>query len=223
MFKNLFDKFDDFDGEKVMEVVNLVWNNRERIIDLVERLPELLSETGDNIEAAGTSAVKASVFLAGGGKDEMNAGDLSAMAADALDRCYKELRTVSRAMDKIGGEIDDIRIPRIEPTYTKIGRIKVINGIDIGEHPIVDNAADRLKDGSDRIQEIGNDLKTVAKNLRQLGVSLTDTGSDLNSVGLKLQQSGQTLRSFADLDTSKGRSTNDNRPQAGSQFPIDIG
>ena len=215
MFKNIFDKFDDFDADKVVEVVNLVWNNRERIMDLVERLPELLRETGDNIESAGESAVKASNFLAGGGRNKMSAGDISDVAADALERCYTELRTVSKAMDKIGREIDDIRIPRVQPKFTKIGRIKVINGIDIGEYPFVDNAADRLKDGSDRIAEIGKDLKMVATNLRQLGVSLTDTGGDLNNVGLKLQQSGKTLRSFAgDSGKSSGRR---------KQFPIDIG
>ena len=44
MFGRLFDAMDDFDTKKVMEVVNLVWDNREQIMDLIERLPELLPE-----------------------------------------------------------------------------------------------------------------------------------------------------------------------------------
>ena len=219
MFKNLFDKFDDFDANKVMEVVNLVWNNRDRIMDLVERLPELLRETGDNIESAGASAVKASAFLVGGGRNKMSAGDLSEMAADALDRCYSELRTVARAMDKIGEEIDDIRIPSFRAKHTKIAGVRVISGFDIGENPMVDNAAGRLKDGSDRIDAIGKDLRTVAKNLRHLGTALTDTGGDLHNVGLKLQNSGKTLRSFADMSGGNA----DPQQFGGNRFPLDIG
>ena len=202
MFDKVFDRFGDFDFEKAIKVVDLVWDNRDKIMDLIERLPEMLSETGESMEAAGASAVKASNFLTGS-DDSPGARELSNLAAEALDRCYSELRSVARVMDKLGNEIDDIRIPSIKPEYTEIANIRVIKGIDFGESQLVDNAAERLKGGSDRLDEIGKDLRNVAVQLRKLGRGLTDTGDDLNKVGVKLAQSGTTLRSYSGVVAPK--------------------
>lgn len=200
MFKKIFDNFDDLDMEKLLEVVNLVWNNRDKIMDLVEKLPGLLEETGNTIESAGESAVNASVFLTGGKDDTPSAGELSEMAAKALDSCYREIRSAARIMDHFGKELDDIRIPSLEPKYVEVMGMDVIGGLDFGESQLFDNAADRLKSGSDRLDEIGSDLRNVAKHLRNLGGALTDTGKDLNNVGVKLTQSGQTLRTLGNLN-----------------------
>jgi hypothetical protein len=199
MFDKLFDRFEDFDVEKVVEVVNLVWNNRERFLELIDSLPKLLKETGESIESAGESAMKASVFLSGGKAGALSAGDLSEIAATALERCYKELKAAAKVMDSIGGELDDIRIPRLKPKYMELMGHKLIGGLDIGEEGLFDNAAGRLKHGSDRLDAIGTDLRLVASNLRDLGGVLTDTGKDLNDVGVQLKQSGGTLRSLSKL------------------------
>ncbi|MCP5097779.1 MAG: hypothetical protein GY943_19705 [Chloroflexi bacterium] len=199
MFDKLFDKFDDFDMEKVMEVVNLVWNNREKFIDLIENLPKLLRETGESIESAGASAMKASSFLAGGDNDAPSAGDISEIAATALERCYRELRSAAKVMDSVGKELDAVRIPSVKPKYMEVMGHKLIGGLDIGEDGLFDNVADRLTDGSDRLDAIGKDLRLVAGNLRDLGGVLTDTGKDLNDVGVQLKQSGGTLRSLSNL------------------------
>ncbi len=197
MFNRMFDMLDDFDTKKVMEVVNLVWNNRERFIDLIENLPDLLRNTGDSIESAGQSAVKASLFLTGGDNDGMaSARQISDLAANALERCNRELRSVAKTMDGLGQEIDDVQLPTMQPTYTEIMGINVISGVEMDEYPMPDNAATRLKEGSDRIQEIGKDLEKVAQYLRQLGGALTETGGDLNNVGVQLKQSGNMLRSM---------------------------
>jgi len=199
MFNKLFDKFDDFDVEKVVEVVNLVWNNREKFIDLIENLPKLLQTTGDSIESAGDSAMKASLFLSGDSKGSPSAGKISELAANSLESCLDEISAAAHIMEKIGQELDDIRIPSIRPKYTELMGNKIISGLDIGEEGIMDKAADRLKDGSDRMDNIGKQLKLVAGNLRELGGVLTDTGKDLNNVGVQLKQSGGTLRSLGDL------------------------
>ncbi len=199
MFDKIMGRFDDFDMEKVMEVVNLVWNNREKFIDLIENLPQLLNETGESIESAGASAMKASVFLSGDEKGSPSAGELSEIAAGALDRCYKEINAATKIMRSLGQEMDDVRIPSMKPKYMDVLGHRVVSGLDFGEEGLFDKAAGRLQDGSDRLGAVGKDLRLVAKNLREMGSVLTDTGKDLNDVGLQLKQSGGTLRSLSHL------------------------
>lgn len=199
MFDKIFDRFDDFDMEKVVEVVNLVWNNRERFIDLVENLPEMLKNTGDNIESAGVSAVNASHFLMGDGKGGPSAGQLSERAATALERCFEEIERASKVMAGLGRELDEIKIPSVKPKYVDLMGNKVIGGIDFDEDGLFENPAERLQNGSERLEEIGKELADVALNMRQLGGMLTETGKDLNNVGEKLKSSGDTLRSFSDM------------------------
>ena len=201
MFKRLFDNFDDIDPKKLVEVVNLVWNNREKFLDLIERLPDLMRETGDSIESAGSSAMKASVFLVGDEDGSPSAKDISVMAAKALERCQVELVEAAQVMAKLGDEIDDIRIPSFRPKHTELMGIKVVNGFEVGENQLIDNAASRLTHGASRLNEIGKDLRLVADNLRDLGSVLADTGVDLNELGGQLRKSGQTLRSFGEWDT----------------------
>ncbi len=199
MFDKILGGFDDFDLDKVREVINLVWNNREKFIHLIENLPHLLDDTGESIESAGVSAMKASVFLSGDDKDSPSAGDLSDIAAKALDRCYTELNQAAKLMDSLGRDLDKVRIPSFKPTYSEVLGHKLMSGIDFGEEGLLDNAADRLKDGSDRLEAIGKDLRLVSGNLRELGGVLTDTGKDLNNVGVQLKKSGGQLRSLAHL------------------------
>ena len=199
MFDKLMKRFDDLDMDKVIEVVNLVWNNRERIMDLIENLPEMLKNTGDNIESAGESAINASAFLTGGKKGGASASKMSDLAAGALERCFDEIKSASKVMEALGKELDDIKIPNVKPKYIEVLGNKVIGGIDFDEDGLFDNPAKRLQDGAGRLNVIGKDLGEVAKNLRELGGMLDDTGKDLNNVGEKLKNSGSTLRSFADL------------------------
>ncbi|MBK7895734.1 MAG: hypothetical protein WAS33_17645 [Candidatus Promineifilaceae bacterium] len=197
MFDKLFDKFDDIDMKKLIEVVNLVWNNREKFIDLVENLPTLLDNTGSSIQSAGTSAVKASAFLSGDKKGSPSAGEVSELAATALDRCQDELAEAAKIMASLGKQLDAVRIPSVKPKYIEVLGSRVVGGIEFGEEGILDNAADKLTDGSSRLKQIGVDLRLVSKNLRELGGALTETGKDLNNVGLQLQESGGTLRSLS--------------------------
>jgi ABC-type transporter Mla subunit MlaD len=198
MLKRLFNNLDDIDPKKLVEVVNLVWNNRDRIRDVIERLPGLLRDTGKSIELAGQSAVKASRFLGGKESQEVNAGKLSEQAATALDHCYREMARVAEGIEHVSNEIGTIRIPSFRPRHTEIAGVRVLTGVEMSDNALVENASDRLRSGAGRIAEISRDLETVARNLRQLGGALTETGGDLHTVGTQLQRSGQTLRSFTD-------------------------
>jgi|GEM_PF-4616315 len=198
MFDKILNRFEKLDMEKLVEVVNLVWNNREKIVVLLENLPTMLRETGASIESAGESAVQASRLLTG--DDDMpSAGELSRLAANALERCERELAAASKIMGSLGQEIDDVRIPSVRPKYIEVLGAQVVGGLEFGESPLVNNTAARLKSGAGRLEEIGRDLRQVATQLNRLGGALTETGGSLNNVGVQLKQSGVTLRSLGDF------------------------
>ncbi len=100
-------------------------------------------------------------------------------------------------MNTLGREIDKIRIPTVQPKFIDVVG-KVVGRLEFGESQLVDDAANRLQQGSARLGQIGNDLQTVASQLRELGKALDQAGKDLNGVGKQLEQGGRTLRSLID-------------------------
>ena len=200
-----------FGNNKVMEVVELVWENREKIIDLIENLPQILQETGDNIESAGKSAVKTSLFLMGGDDVETDASELSAKAASALSRAYQEISEVAQVMAKVGEELGDIQIPHVEPEYRELMGVKVIAGLDVGKSSPLANVSNRLTTGSKRLDKLGDEMKDVAGSLEKLSDVLTDVGGDLHEMGLRLAHSGQTLTSVANFNSGDAPHTSPSR------------
>ncbi|MCB0077956.1 MAG: hypothetical protein KDD73_11135 [Anaerolineales bacterium] len=197
MFEDIFGRLSGKDTQKMMEAVNWLWTHRDQLSDLVERLPTLLQETGESIESAGSSTVKAAGLLVGD-KERPSARKLSDVAASALEECQDELAAAARILGKVGEELDAVRIPTMKATYMEVMGHRMVSGVDIGNQGIFDQAAVRLQDGSDRLEQINKALGTVAEQLRELGGMLTDTGSDLDRVGNQLQASGKRLRSLGD-------------------------
>ena len=235
-FKKLVEMVDVFwdDREKIAETANMVWENRERLLkavdyvseyqdhitdvvgfinenreklgDLMERLPELLSHTGEGIETAGLSAVRASTLLTGkaaagsrakaakGDDQIISAYEMTGMAALALERCNLQLEHVAALIQELGDKVDDIRIPSFNPRYTEVMGFNVMTGIDLEETALTDNMADRMRNGADRLSEISDDFSNVSVQFRKLGAMLVHTGDNLSSVGEQLQSSGRTLR-----------------------------
>lgn len=184
--------------DELMDVLEWFRENRERVMGLLQKLPDLVSSAGDGIGRAGESAVSAAKFLVGGdGDDEFSAADLARTAADALDRCREELADARELIAKLGDEIDDVRIPSVTPKYVKVAGLKVISGLDIGEQSLTDSAADRLRNGAARIGGVSDGLETVSEQLRRLGGAVTDAGANLESVGGFLSESGLTLSNIS--------------------------
>lgn len=195
MLNQLLQAFEGLDSEKIMEAVNLVLNNRDKIMNLIEKLPDLLRDTGNTIEAAGQSATRASLVLTGDGQTQ-GIDDLARLAASALDSCRQELQSVAGTMSRLGQEIDKIRIPTVQPKFIDVVGLKVVGGLEFGESQLVNDAANRLQQESNRLEQIGNNLQTVADQLRALGKAMDQTGRDLNNVGRQLEQGGRTLHSM---------------------------
>ena len=180
------------DREKIIDSANFVWDHKDEIANLVSKLPELLESTGKTMDAAGSSAVKAAGLLTGEG-DGASVGSLAAGAAGALTRAQEQVESAASLLARIGDDVDKLKVPTVEPKFTEVMGFDLVSGIEFGELSLIDEAADKLKDGSGTMTELGKDLANVAEQLRTLGEKVTDAGKDLDEVGSKLSDSGQTL------------------------------
>lgn len=191
--------------DEIVDAVEYVMNQRERIADFLEKVPEFLGKTAHFIHEAGGSAVQASTYLTGEGgtKDSTSVRELAELAADALERCNEELRATAKMLENLGHQIDDVKIPMLKPEYSEIMGFNVVTGVELGESNLVDDAAEQLKRGSVRLNEIGDDFRNVAQNMRKLGGVITDAGQDLSHVGSKLQESGAMLTTLTQLPQIK--------------------
>lgn len=70
--------------------------------------------------------MKASLFLAGDDKGSPNAGELAALAAGVLERCYKEIAAAAAIMADLGEDLDRVRIPSVRPKYMEPMGTKVV-------------------------------------------------------------------------------------------------
>lgn len=192
----LWDNWDD-----MMEVVEYVMDHRAQIGEFLSKVPEFLGKTGDLIQAAGVSATQASAFLTGDDKrkDSVSARDLADLAANALDNCQDELKSVAELMARIGKQFDNVKIPTLKPEYSKVMGFEVITGLELGESSFVDDAADQLRHGAERIEQISVNFQNVAQQMRKMGGVLTDAGGDLRNVGNHLQESSVVLQSISQL------------------------
>lgn len=192
----LWDNWDD-----MMEVVEYVMDHRAQIGEFLSKVPEFLGKTGDLIQAAGVSATQASAFLTGDDKrkESVSARDLADLAANALDNCQDELKSVAELMARIGKQFDNVKIPTLKPEYSKVMGFEVITGLELGESSFVDDAADQLRRGAERIEQISANFQNVAHQMRKMGGVLTDAGGDLRNVGNHLQESSVVLQSISQL------------------------
>ena len=191
--------------DEIVDAVEYIMNQRERIGDFLEKVPEFLGKTAHFIHEAGESAVQASAYLTGEGnkKDSTSVRELAELAADALERCNAELRATAALLENLGRQIDDVKIPMLKPEFSEIMGFNVVTGVEWGESNLVDDAAEQLKHGSARLNEIGDDFRNVAQNMRKLGGVITDAGQDLNHVGAKLQESSTMLTTLTQLPQLK--------------------
>lgn len=169
---------------QIVDAVDFVWKNRDGIsaamafvrdhadelLDLGRKLPPLLATAGHALEQAGDGARQASSFILGDGA-RGGVRDLAAEAADALERCQRELHEVMDMVDRAG------------------------NGL--AALPFVGDVVQPLVGGAARIGSVADDVAGVAGRLRSLGDQLDGAGGDLRSVGAALGSSGTTLQRLA--------------------------
>ena len=193
------------DKDKIGHVVELVWDNKDRIVpvldwvkehgddllDLMQKVPEILGKAGNGLADAGESAIGAATWLIGQADDGV--GEVVEIAASALDACWDELEDVGDMLGRLSNQIDGVKLPTFDLQRTEVAGIDLISGIDIGAEEVFDGAADRLRDGVDRVLGVAAGLTTVAEQLREVADRVIDAGGDLDMVGTQLVGSGSTL------------------------------
>ncbi len=102
-------------------------------------------------------------------------------------------------MARIGKQFDNVKIPTLKPEYSKVMGFEVITGLELGESSFVDDAADQLRRGAERIEQISANFQNVAHQMRKMGGVLTDASGDLRNVGNHLQESSVVLQSISQL------------------------
>ncbi len=208
--RRVIDLVDDLwdSRKKIVDMVDFVWDNRsaisgvidfmsdnqDRLADLVGRLPQLVSTTGAGLEAAGVGAERASLLLVGDGDNSPK--QLSASAANALERCQEELVGIAELLVDLGDGLDRVNIPTISTDRTEVMGFSLISGIDIGERPLLDGAAKRVTRGATSLGDVAENLGDVANRFRLLGDQLVEVGADLGESGTQLVGSGATMQSF---------------------------
>ncbi len=154
--------------EKLTTVVNLVWENRATLAGMMEQLPALLQETGQQLEAAGQSATQVGALLAGGTlQNSPSIHQLTQNIAGTLEQLIPELEAAATALEQGSSESD----------------------------PLADNAV-ALQESAQRVKAIGRHLDITIANLHRMNTALTEAGQHLNQLGMQLEQSGKTLYSL---------------------------
>ncbi len=158
-------------GDDVAAAVGFVAEHGDDLIDLVGRLPELLSATASALTDAGDDVASAAAFLTGG----RGAGDgvqaVAELASEALDVCRDELGSATKLLATVGKQFDKLPIP---------------DG-GIGE---------RITDTAERFDTVGDRLGEVAEQLRRLGEAVDHAGHGLARTARKLDQGGKALGAF---------------------------
>lgn len=190
----------NFDTGKLFEAITFIWENRERLMELVEQLPDLMREAGDNMQAAGSSATSAAAFLTGEKAGRRSVRDMADVAATALESSKDELQAAAELLEHFGEELEAIRIPFFKPQFMDVMGMELVSGLNMGEQQLFDNPGGRLKSSAERLKQISTSLTEVSSQMREMGDVLTDMGYAMKNVGEQLQNGGQTLHRFTALD-----------------------
>ncbi|MGI9605622.1 MAG: hypothetical protein ACR2P0_05735 [Acidimicrobiales bacterium] len=155
-------------GNDITDAVKFVAQHGDDLIDLVGRLPELLSSTASALTEAADDVGAAAAFLTGGRNAGPGVQKLAEVASDALDTCRDELADAEALLRNVAGKFD--RIPMV--------------GDDIGE---------AMGDVAKRFDTVGDRLAQVAVQLRKLGGAVDSAGHGLSRTAAKLDTGGKAL------------------------------
>ena len=149
------------DLRKLRQVVDVVWEHREELVNLVVHLPSVLADTGEQLQVAGAGAKQASEVLGG---DLLTLTD---SAADILDASQRQLAVVAAVLGEVGKVLD--RMPLMGPVKDPVSR-------GLGA---VGQVAANLETVAHQVRGIGVGLAGVGVGLEAMGASLEGGGAAL--------------------------------------------
>jgi ABC-type transporter Mla subunit MlaD len=166
------DLLGDLDVDRVRDVVDLVWDNKDELLALVSTLPGLLGDVGEHMQSAGDGAARAGAFL----KDDVQ--ELTTKAADTLIDSQARLEAIGKALDGLGDLLDKV------PLLGDAGDV-LSDGLNAlsGVVDDVDEVARQVRALGDRLGDVGGDLDGMGSSLQGGGAALA--GFSVGGAGAK--------------------------------------
>lgn len=186
------------DVERLRIVVEVVWENRDFLI----KLPVVLGDAGEQMQAAGAGAREVGGFMSG------EVHDLTAQAADTLEACRKPLAQVGEVLDELGAVLD--RLPLVgnvaEPATRGLGALSEV--------------AINIERVSVQLRGLSVSMQGAGAGLDAMGVSLQGGGAALATVsGRTITQAATARRQAATAAKPRRRATD---PPPHGHEPVDF-
>lgn len=164
------------DPERLRVVIEVVWENK----DLLIRLPTVLGDAGEQMQAAGAGAREVGVFLSG------DVHDLTAQAADTLESLRKPLDQVGEVLNELGTVLE--RLPVVGNVAEPATR---------GLRALTEVAAN-IERVSVQLRGLSVSMQGAGAGLDAMGVSLQGGGVALATVsGRTISHAAETRRKAA--------------------------
>ncbi len=173
-----------------------LWQWGDALAPLMESLPANQAVAGAAMEVGGQGAVRAGQAFDGPAAASVQ--QLLAAVAASVASCHQELNAVAGQLESAGNFLNQVAIPVIEPTTTKILGVEVVTGFKpTTMHPF-DAVDHELEAAAGSLRDAGQALGAGAAQLRSLRSALQGAGQDLDRLGRALQESGQALQRSGD-------------------------
>ncbi len=189
-----------------INLLKLLWNNRDQLVQLLEVLPPLLNTAGQSMKVAGGGAEAAGRFVKGGGGTSLNARQLVLDTAAALANSRTQINDAASQIETAATRIGNVKVPTVTPEFTTLTfmpslipgtppvEVEVLKDLDFGESSLFGSVKNSLNAGADRLRDVGDELQTSVNRLNQFATALDNTGQGLETLGIHLRQGGEALQ-----------------------------
>jgi len=178
------------------------WQWGDQLAPFLETLPRSLTAVGETLVVGGESAVRAGQAFDGAVATSVQ-GMLEAVSA-AVASCNQELDAVAGQLESAGNFLNQVAIPVIEPTTTKILGIDVVTGLKPTTMRPFGAVDHELEAAAGSLRDAGRALDASAAHLRALRTTLQSAGQDLDHLGTALQEGGRALQRNDERGTMNG-------------------
>lgn len=175
-------------------LIRNIWEKRDQLAEMYEKIPDALTKAGQQIEEAGTGCVTVSHYLHGGGGVQFNASAAIATSGNVINEASTKITHVAMVLSTIAVVLDSIKVPVLKMDYVEVLGIKVVKDVAIVKESILKGVADEIREVRSDLNDFGNQLSTAADQLETVSDALDKAGDRVESLGVKLQTGGQRLQ-----------------------------
>jgi hypothetical protein len=175
------------DGDELLAVMRFVETHGDDLARLASLVPDSLGRAGESLGAAGAASLEASAVLTH--RDAVDAVDVTAYTASALDECSKRLGAIGRVLTRAEKRADTVAARDIATSNDQITTI------------------------SESLTEAAAGLRELGAALGIVGERLGEVGGELQRGGLSLTEARDGRRTTAPRRPPKRSTTPAERPR----------